>query len=163
MLAEASSRAIREIGEFHESRGIAGYRQAGAISMATCTAQVGRWRETLDALARAGRAEMAVELTGDEIRLRTGCPLALAGLLYPDGATVQPAFYARGLRAAALEAGVRIYEHTPMLALRRDRPALVETPAARSRPTRSCSRRTRGSRGCAICGARSCPSRATSC
>ena len=128
VLADATTRAIREIGEFHESRGISGYRQAGNISMATCTAQVGKWNETVAALARAGRSEMVQELTGDEIRERTGCPLALAGLLFRDGATVHPAFYARGLRAAALDAGVRIYEHTPMLALRRDRPALVETP-----------------------------------
>jgi glycine/D-amino acid oxidase-like deaminating enzyme len=128
VLAEATTRAIGEIGEFHESRGIAGYRQAGNISMATCQAQVGKWRATLAALAQVGRSERAQELTGDEVRRRTGCPLALAGVLFPDGATVQPAFYARGLRAAALEAGVRIYEHTPMLALRRDRPALIETP-----------------------------------
>jgi glycine/D-amino acid oxidase-like deaminating enzyme len=128
VLADASTQAIREIGAFHESRGIAGFRQAGNISMATCRAQVGTWRATLEALAHAGRSEMARELSGDEIRARTGCPLALAGLLFPDGATVQPAVYARGLRAAALEAGVRIYEHTPMLALRRDRPALLETP-----------------------------------
>jgi glycine/D-amino acid oxidase-like deaminating enzyme len=128
VLADASTQAIREIGAFHESRGIAGFRQAGNISMATCRAQVGTWRATLEALAHAGRSEMARELSGDEIRARTGCRLALAGLLFPDGATVQPAFYARGLRAAALEAGVRIYEHTPMLALRRGRPALLETP-----------------------------------
>ncbi|HEY1478976.1 MAG TPA: FAD-binding oxidoreductase [Gaiellales bacterium] len=128
VLAEASTQAIEEIGAFHESRGIAGYRQAGNLSIATCEAQVGSWRPTAEALARVGRSAQMVELSGDEIRERTGCPLGLAGVLYPDGATVQPAFYARGLRAAALEAGVRIYEHTPMLALRRDRPALVETP-----------------------------------
>ncbi len=76
----------------------------------------------------SGSRQRAEELGGDEIRRRTGCPLALAGVRFRDGATVQPAFYARGLRAAALDAGVRIYEHTPMLALRRDRPALIETP-----------------------------------
>ena len=128
VLAEASTQAIHEVGAFHHERGIPGFRQAGNISMATCRAQIGRWQPTLDALARVGRTEMARELSGDEIRARTGCPLALAGILYPDGATVQPALYARGLRAAALEAGVRIFEHTPMLALRRDRPALIETP-----------------------------------
>ena len=51
------------------------------------------------------------ELTGDEIRARTGTPLALAGVLFSDGATVQPAFYARGLRAAALAAGVNLRAH----------------------------------------------------
>ena len=59
VLAEASTRAIREIGEFHASRGIPGYRQAGNISMATCRAQVGSWRATLEALAQVGRPEMA--------------------------------------------------------------------------------------------------------
>jgi glycine/D-amino acid oxidase-like deaminating enzyme len=128
VLAEASSLAIREIGAFHDERGIGGYRQAGNLSIATCQALVGGWRPVAEALAQVGQTARMQELSGDEIRLRTGTPLALAGVLFPDGATVQPAFYARGLRAAALEAGVRIYEHTPMLALRRDRPALIETP-----------------------------------
>ena len=110
------------------ARAIAGFRQGGNLSVATCRAQVGKWKPIAEALARTGRSGRMVELTGDEIRERTGTPLALGGVLFPDGATVHPAFYARGLRAAALAAGVRIYEHTPMLALRRDRPALVETP-----------------------------------
>jgi glycine/D-amino acid oxidase-like deaminating enzyme len=127
VLAEASTWAIDELEAFHAERRIAGFRRGGAISMATCTAQVGRWRPALDALARAGREQLVQELTGDEVRARTGSPLALAGVLFP-GATVQPAFFVRGLRAAALEAGVRIYEHSPMLAIDRARPARVETP-----------------------------------
>ena len=47
---------------------------------------------------------------------------------WTDGARVQPALLARGLRAAALDAGVRIYEHTPLLELDRSRPAVVTTP-----------------------------------
>jgi glycine/D-amino acid oxidase-like deaminating enzyme len=128
VLAEASSQAIDEIGAFHAEHGIDGFRQGGNLSAATCRAQVGKWKPIAEALARTGRSGRMLELTGDEIRERTGTPLALGGVLFPDGATVHPAFYARGLRAAALAAGVRIYEHTPMLALRRDRPALVETP-----------------------------------
>jgi glycine/D-amino acid oxidase-like deaminating enzyme len=127
VLARASTDAIDDLEAFHAEHGIAGFRRGGAISMATCRAQVGRWRPSLDATARAGRAELAHELTGDEIRARTGCPLALSGAIFP-GATVQPAFLARGLRAAALEAGVRIFEHTPMIGLQRARPAVVETP-----------------------------------
>ena len=129
MLAEATTRAIHEIGEFHDEPGhprLPPGRQHLDGDVPRADWEAGAQRST--ALAQVGRPEMAQELSGDEIRRRTGCPLALAGVLFPDGATVQPAFYARGLRAAALEAGVRIFEHTPMLALRRDRPALIETP-----------------------------------
>jgi glycine/D-amino acid oxidase-like deaminating enzyme len=41
---------------------------------------------------------------------------------------VQPALLVRGLRRVALNLGVPIYEHTPMAALTRDRPARVFTP-----------------------------------
>jgi glycine/D-amino acid oxidase-like deaminating enzyme len=128
LLAQASTDAIRQIGEFCAEHGIDGYRQGGNFSVATCEAQMGAWRPSLEACAAHGRSEMAVELPPDELRARTGCPLILGGVLYTDGATVHPALLARGLRRAALAAGVRIHEHTPLLELERGRPARIRTP-----------------------------------
>jgi glycine/D-amino acid oxidase-like deaminating enzyme len=46
---------------------------------------------------------------------------------------VQPARLGRGLREAALEAGVALHEHTPALRIRRGSPNLVEAPSGRVR------------------------------
>jgi glycine/D-amino acid oxidase-like deaminating enzyme len=73
-----------------------------------------------DALAEAAGSARAlgadVALLGTEaVRAAVNSPTYLAGLWDKDGcATVDPARLAWGLRRACLEAGVRIYEHTPV-------------------------------------------------
>jgi glycine/D-amino acid oxidase-like deaminating enzyme len=51
------------------------------------------------------------------------------GVFLPDGATVQPARLARGLRNALLAKGVRIYEETPVTRFGVGTPVRAETPA----------------------------------
>jgi glycine/D-amino acid oxidase-like deaminating enzyme len=76
-----------------------------------------------DALAEAAGSARAlgadVALLGTEaVRAAVNSPTYLAGLWDKDGcATVDPARLAWGLRRACLEAGVRIYEHTPVTAI----------------------------------------------
>ena len=53
--------------------------------------------------------------------------------LMPDGATVQPARLARGLRRALMQRGVRIYEDTPVSRFGSASPAVVETPGGNVR------------------------------
>jgi glycine/D-amino acid oxidase-like deaminating enzyme len=50
-----------------------------------------------------------------------------AGVLEASAATVQPALLARGLRRAALAAGVRIFEHTRVRRFGRGRPVRIRT------------------------------------
>jgi len=128
VLAEAVSGCIARIGAFCAERGIDGYLQRGNLTLATCEAHVGRWMGAVEACRAVGRAGLAVPISGDDARARTGCPLALAGVHWTDGARVHPGLLVRGLRAAALEAGVRIYEHSPMRALDHSAPARVTTP-----------------------------------
>jgi glycine/D-amino acid oxidase-like deaminating enzyme len=71
------------------------------------------------------------ELSAEEIAARTGTTAALGGVLIKDSAAVQPALLARGLRRAALERGIRIFEASPMIRLERTKPATVITPAGR--------------------------------
>ena len=126
-VAHAAADAVAAIGAFCDENGIdAHYRYDGWLWAATGEAQLGAWDETLEAAERLG-VEAFVRLAPDEAAARGGSPTHLAGVFEPTCATVQPALLARGLRRVALERGVRIFEHTPMLKLERSSPARVHT------------------------------------
>lgn len=127
-LARASAAAVRDIGAFCAAHRIeAEYRHDGWMWTATNRSQVGAWESTMTAIARHGEAPFQ-RLPPDRVAARTGSPKHLAGVFEPTSATVQPALLARGLRRVAGDLGVRIYEHSPMVALERSRPAVVRTP-----------------------------------
>lgn len=129
-LAARSAWAIERIEAFAAEHGIeCRLRQRGAVKAAEQPWQVDRWKPALRACQATGRGARYEEVSGDLIRARTGSPLPIAGVRQTDGASLQPALLARGLRRAALKLGVRIYEATPMIALDRGRPAVVHTPA----------------------------------
>ncbi|MGH2550363.1 MAG: NAD(P)/FAD-dependent oxidoreductase, partial [Thermomicrobiales bacterium] len=58
---------------------------------------------------------------------RGGSPLYLGGIVQRDAATVQPALLARGLRRVALEKGVQIHEHSPVLEIGESSPPFART------------------------------------
>jgi glycine/D-amino acid oxidase-like deaminating enzyme len=60
-------------------------------------------------------------LTPDQVAGRCASPAFRGGAFYPDAATVQPVRLALGLRQRLLEAGVEIYEHSPVRRLAADR------------------------------------------
>jgi putative aminophosphonate oxidoreductase len=126
-LAQESADAVARIGSFAAANGIdAGFHPDGWLWAATNGAQAGSWQPTLDALDRAG-ANPFVEWTPEECAARTGSPAHIGGVFEPSAAIVQPARLARGLRRVALDRGVRIYEHSPMMRLERGSPAVVRT------------------------------------
>jgi len=59
-------------------------------------------------------------LEADEVARRCASPAFRGAAFYADAATVQPARLALGLRRRLLEAGVQIYEHTPVRRLAPD-------------------------------------------
>ena len=77
---------------------------------------------------RLGVADTAVALTSAQIATRCRSPVFRDGLLFPEGANVHPARLVRALQAAAMEAGVSVFEHTPMLSLDKGVPNRVRTP-----------------------------------
>lgn len=118
-LARASAWAVAEIGTFCKAHGIdPHYRLDGWLWAATNQAQLDSWRPTLAALEAAG-AEPFRELDAEEAAKRSGSPTHLGGVLEASAATVQPALLALGLRRIALEAGVRIFEASPLTRLER--------------------------------------------
>jgi glycine/D-amino acid oxidase-like deaminating enzyme len=118
-LARASADAVAAIGPFCDEHGIdAHYRRDGWLWSATSSPWIGAWRATIDRLERLGEGPFRV-LNGEEVSARTGSPRQLAAAFEESGAIVQPALLARGLRRVALERGVQVYEHSPVLALER--------------------------------------------
>jgi glycine/D-amino acid oxidase-like deaminating enzyme len=132
-LARASADAVAAIGAFCDEHGIdAHYRRDGWLWSATSSPWIGAWRSTIDRLERLGERPFRV-LQGEEASARTGSPRQLAAAFEASGAIVQPALLARGLLRVALERGVQVYEHSPVVALEdsgpRTRRGRVRVPA----------------------------------
>ncbi len=133
-VAEAASAIVPGVREFVEQRGVGVWlREAPMLEVSAAPAQ----DEAIDA-ALAGARDLGVEeeaapVGRDELAERCSSPSFRRGVLYREGATVQPARLVRALRAAVLDAGVVLHERTPMIRLRRDSPNVVETPRGRVR------------------------------
>lgn len=98
--------------------------RTGGLDVAVAPHQVDLLRET----ARTAQAlgEPWTFLDADQTRARLDSPLYLGGLLDPTGvALVDPAALAWALRAACLDAGVRIAERTPVRRLASGRSGVV--------------------------------------
>jgi putative aminophosphonate oxidoreductase len=126
-VARDSEAAIGEIRDFCRENAIdAHFRQAGWLWTATSRAQMGAWEPVVRLCERLG-VEPFRRLPPEEVARRSGSSAHRAGVLEASAATVQPALLARGLRRAALAAGVRIFEHTRVRRFSRGRPVHVRT------------------------------------
>jgi glycine/D-amino acid oxidase-like deaminating enzyme len=101
-------------------------REGGMLMVSAAPAQDAAIGRAVAAAASVGRPEQAVALSRDEVARRVASPVFREGVFYPDGATVHPGLLVRALRRAALDAGVDVYERTPV---RRVRDGAVETEA----------------------------------
>src|SRR6266513_2356471 len=133
-VAEAASAIVPGVREFVERRGVDVWlKEAPMLEVSAAPAQ----DEAIDAAVAAARdlgvEEEAVPVGRGELAERCSSPSFRRGVLYREGATVQPARLVRALRAAVVDAGVVLHERTPMIRLRRDSPNFVETPRGRVR------------------------------
>jgi putative aminophosphonate oxidoreductase len=132
-LAKASESALGEIEAFCESRGIdAHFTRGGWLWTATTESQMGSWEASVRLAEEMGVGPWR-RLSPDEVAARAGSRAHLGGVLDPSAATVQPAALALGLRRAAIEAGVRIYEGSPILEIDRGSPPALVTPRGKLR------------------------------
>src|SRR5439155_12138788 len=100
----------------------------GTLGVRTGAWQLGGPRDDTPALFdRLGFGDRLRRLTAEETRRIADSPRFLAGTFNRDGAVVQPARLARGLRRVLLERGVRIFERTRVLGVDRTRRPLVRT------------------------------------
>jgi glycine/D-amino acid oxidase-like deaminating enzyme len=127
-IGEASAQAVDDILDFVDEHGIdAEYRRGPWMLAASSPAQRGSWHRTLEDLHRAGIEPLA-QISGTQASRAVGVDSHYGGIVDPGCATLQPAKLTRGLRRVALDAGVRIHERTPLLALRSGRRTRAVTP-----------------------------------
>ena len=125
-LAKASEAALSEIEGFCRSHGIdAHFTRGGWLWTATSASQMGSW-EACVALAEKLGVGPWRRLDPEEVASRAGSRAHLGGVLDTSAATVQPGALVIGLRRAAIEAGIRVYERSPVVDFDGgDPPALV--------------------------------------
>lgn len=128
-VAQASEDAVAEIGSFAAGNEIeAGYTKAGWFWAATSDAQAGSWQETVAGWAQSGHTPYR-PVGAEEAARISGSATHLGGVFEEGVATLHPARLVRGLRRAALERGIRILEHTPMIGIeQRGTRAHISTP-----------------------------------
>jgi glycine/D-amino acid oxidase-like deaminating enzyme len=127
-LVRAADGAVDEIGAFCREHAIeAHYRKAGLLNVATTPLHLRDWQERVDFLERLGFDGAERVLDTGEAAERGGSPLYLGGVFQRHAATVQPALLARGLRRVAIEKGVRIFEHSPVIEIGDHSPPFART------------------------------------
>jgi glycine/D-amino acid oxidase-like deaminating enzyme len=128
-LCEAGEESVVEIGAWCDAHGVdAWYRRDGELNAASSPTQVGEWASLIMTADRLGLQDRFRVLDRQAVREVIGSPVFEGGLLSTDGATVQPARLARGLRRVLLERGVRIHERTPVSRFGAGSTTVAETP-----------------------------------
>ena len=122
-LAHASSQIVPAVRDFLEQRGEdAWLREGGLLKVAATDVENVAVERSLRAARELGAEEEAVAV---EPRRRVDSPRFRHGVFFRDGATVQPARLALALKRAARDAGVQLFEHTPVTTVH---PGRLETP-----------------------------------
>jgi glycine/D-amino acid oxidase-like deaminating enzyme len=117
--AHAAQEAVDRVGRFCEEQRVdAWFRPAGYVQVSTAPAHDGAWQRALDACRELGVPEMLQSLSEEEVAERCKSPAFRAGAVSPTSATVQPARLALGLREKLIEAGVEIFESSPVCSFR---------------------------------------------
>ncbi|HEX3714978.1 MAG TPA: FAD-dependent oxidoreductase [Trebonia sp.] len=120
LLERLGAENLREIGEAVARHGIdCDFQPTGELALGTAGWQLDGLDEEAVAARQLGHDVEVLDEAGARAELSS--PLWKGGLKYTTGnALVEPGRLAWGLRRACLDAGVRIYEHTPVTSLSRE-------------------------------------------
>lgn len=114
-VARAADEPVTGIGEWLRERDVdAWYRHDGYLQVSTTPAHDDRPRLVAERLAELGHPGHANVYDEAEVEAVCSSPVFRGGVFYPEAATVHPGRLAMALRAAVIEAGVRVYENSPM-------------------------------------------------
>jgi glycine/D-amino acid oxidase-like deaminating enzyme len=133
-VAQAGSAIIPGVREFAERRGVDVWlREAPMLQVSAAPAQDAVLERAVVTARALGVDEEVVPLSARDVAERCSSRAFRRGVLFREGATVQPARLLRALRTAALEEGVVIHERTPVRRIRRGSPSVLETASGRVR------------------------------
>ena len=125
-LAHASTRIVPAVRAFCESRGEDVWlREGGLLRVSAGASEDAGVERAVETARQLGVEEEARLLDADELTRRCDSPRFRRAVHFRDGGIVQPARLALALKRAALDAGVEVYEHTPVTAVE---PGRLETP-----------------------------------
>jgi glycine/D-amino acid oxidase-like deaminating enzyme len=125
----AISSSIDSIGEFCKTHSVdAWFKKAGYVYAATATQHLAVGEHLVRLAREVGAAGELRELTVEEVRARCDSGSFRGGVFMRDGASVQPARLARGLRRVLQARGVTIHESTTVSRLEPGPPAIAVTP-----------------------------------
>ncbi|MEO6943843.1 MAG: FAD-dependent oxidoreductase, partial [Lacisediminihabitans sp.] len=128
-MIDLSVAALDQITEFCDTHDIdAQITRKGSLWVASTPGTIDSWVPTVKKLRLLGKGDNYRDLSRDEVAELSGTDMFLGGVIDLDMGKIQPALLARGMRRVALEAGVEIYENSPMIRLTRDRRPTVHTP-----------------------------------
>ena len=114
-VARASREAVTGIESFCRDEGVdAWFRRGGYLQVSTAPDHDGIWDEAVAACRELGEGDAVRPLDSAGVAARCASPAFRAGAFYPDSASVQPARLALGLRRRLLDAGVEIFERSPV-------------------------------------------------
>ncbi len=126
--ARALADQVAEAGGWCARHGVdAWFHHDGTLMAAAGAWQAADRDEAVDLCRSLEVPDAIVPVDREAVRRYADSPRFLRGAFIRDGATVQPARLARGLRRVALERGVRIFEGTKATRVDRDRPVVVRT------------------------------------
>ena len=104
------------------------WREAGNLRVSASPSQDAKISVMVDEARRLGEPGSAQRLTPAEVAARCTSPVFRGGVFLPEGANLHPARLARALRSAVIDAGVQVFENTPMTGLDKDSPNRIRAP-----------------------------------
>jgi glycine/D-amino acid oxidase-like deaminating enzyme len=106
---------VQDIGRWCSEQEVdAWWRPGGYLQVSTTPLHDAVPAANAAACRELGEEQASVPLSVSEMRRRIASPVIRGGAFYPGAATVQPARLARGLRQRLTDAGVRVFERSPM-------------------------------------------------
>lgn len=102
------------------------WKEEGNLRVATCRAQEAALRKFLDGCAGLGVENYVQPLSAPQVRELVGSPVFGSGIYFPEAGNVHPGRLVLALKAAALEAGVTLYENSPVSRIEEGKPHRVK-------------------------------------
>ena len=131
-IGRTAARIVPAVKTFTESRGDDVWlREGGYLKVSAAPAQDAAVDKAIRTAEELGVPEEAQPLSAEQVAEHVRSDPFRRGVLFRDGATVQPARLARSLRNAALADRIAVHERTRVTAIRAGTPTVLETPRGR--------------------------------